>query len=59
MHQIHLRQPRFTYIACVPFTKTEKGSKNLKRQEIQDTFIKTNQIKLVFTMIWLMEILKV
>ena len=42
MPQIHLRQPRFTYIACVPFTKTEKGSKNLKRQEIQDTFIKTN-----------------
>ena len=21
MHEMHLRQPRFTYIACGPFTK--------------------------------------
>ena len=31
----------------------------LKKQEIQDIFIKTNQAKHVFSMIWLMEILKV
>ena len=33
MSEMHLRQPGFTYSACGPFTK---GSKNLKKQEIQD-----------------------
>ena len=37
--------------------KTEKEQKKLKKHEIRDIFIKTNQIKLVFNMIWLMEIL--
>ena len=39
MPEIHLRQPRFTYSTCGPFTKE---CKLLKEQEIQDTFIKTN-----------------
>ena len=39
---MHLRQPEFTYSACGPFKKTKKECKNLKKQEIQDIFIKTN-----------------
>ena len=42
MPEIHLRQPGFTYSACGPFSKNKKESKNLKEQEIQDIFIKTN-----------------
>ena len=38
--------------------KTKNESKNLKKQEIHDIFIKMNQIKHVFNMIQLMEILK-
>ena len=33
--------------------KTTKEYKNLKKQEIQDIFIKTNQKKVAFSMIWL------
>ena len=40
MPKMHLRQPGFTYCACGPFTKTE--SKNLKKQNVQDIFIKMN-----------------
>ena len=42
MPEMHLRQPRFAYSACGPLLKTKKKFKNLKRQEIQDIFIKTN-----------------
>ena len=31
MPEIHLRQPRFTYSACEPFTKTRKDYKSLKK----------------------------
>ena len=40
--EMHLRQPGFTYSACGPFTKNKGRIKNLKKQEIQDIFIKTN-----------------
>ena len=44
MPEMHLRQLRFTYSAWRPFTKKrKKESKNLKKQEIHDIFIKTNQ----------------
>ena len=56
MPEMHLRQPGFNYSACIPFMKN-KEFKNLKKEEIQNIFIKTNQIKLVFNLIWLMEIL--
>ena len=39
--EMHLRKPEFTYIACGPFTK-KKEYKNLKKQEINNIFIKTN-----------------
>ena len=37
--------------------KLKKEYKNLKKQNIQDTFIKTNQIKLVFIMTWFIDFL--
>ena len=39
--------------------KTEKEYKNLKKQEINDIFIKANWIKLDCNMIWLMETLEI
>ena len=48
---MHLKQPGFKYSVCGPFTINKEIIKNLKKQEIQDVFIKTNQIKLVFNMI--------
>ena len=42
MPEIHLRQPRFTYSACGPFTSYKERMKKLKKQEIQDILIKTN-----------------
>ena len=41
MSEMHLRQPGLTYSVCRPFIKNKKFKK-LKKQEIQDTFIKTN-----------------
>ena len=41
MPEMHLRQSEFTYSVCNPF-KTKKEYKKLKKQEIHDTFIKTN-----------------
>ena len=41
--QTYLKQPEFTYSACGPLLKAKtKKFKNLKKQEIQDIFIKTN-----------------
>ena len=43
MHEIHLKQPRFTYSSRGSFTKkTKKGLKNLKKQEIQEIFPEMN-----------------
>ena len=56
MSDMHLRQHGFTYSDCGPFTKNKKNE--LKKLEIQDIFIKTKWIKLVFIKIWIMEILK-
>ena len=35
-------KPGFIYNTYGPFTKNKKECKNLKEQEIQDTFIKKN-----------------
>ena len=59
MSEMHLRQPRFTYSACEPFTKNKERIQKLKKQEIQAIFTKMNWIKHAFNMIWLMEILKI
>ena len=42
MPEMHLRQPGFTFGACGPFTKKKEDYRNLKKQEIQDIFIKMN-----------------
>ena len=60
MHEMHLRHSGFMYLCAFgPFKKTKKENKNINKQEIHDIFIKTNQIKHVFNMIWLMEILNI
>ena len=59
MPEMHLKQPGFTYSACGPFTKNKERIQNLKKQEIQAIFTKMNLIRLVFNMIWLIEILKI
>ena len=58
MPEMHLKQPGLTYSTCRPFTKN-KEFKNLKKQETQAIFTKMNLIRLVFNMIWPMEILKI
>ena len=56
MPEIHLKQPGFTYSAYGPFTKNKERIQAL----IETKYItKMNLIKLVFSMIWLMEILKI
>ena len=58
MPEMHLRPPGCKIELVNHLQKTKKEYKYLKKQKIQDIFIKTNQIKLVFNMTWLMEILK-
>ena len=42
MPEMHLRQSGLTYSACEPFAKNKVRIQKLKKQEIQDIFIKTN-----------------
>ena len=56
MPEMHLKQPRVTVDHLL---KRGKYLKNLKKQDIQAIFTKMNLIRLVFNMIWLMEILKI
>ena len=42
MPEMNLKQPGFTYSACVPFTKTKNEFKSLRKQQIQDIFTKMN-----------------
>ena len=58
MPEMHLRQPRFVYSACGPFTR-HKEQKNLNVQVIRVIFIEMNLIKLVFNTILLMQIIKI
>ena len=58
MPEMHLKQPGFTYSVCGPFTKTKERIQNF-RQEIQTMFTKMNFLKLVFRMVWHIEILKI
>ena len=58
MPEMHLTQPGFTYSVGGPFTINEERIKKIK--ETGDSRnIRTNLIKLVFKMTWLMEILKI
>ena len=42
MPETHLKQSGFTYSACGPFTENKERIQKLKKQEIQDTFLKMN-----------------
>ena len=53
--EIYLKQ-WFTYSASLQITKNKELIEKLKKQEIKNIFMKKNWIKLVFNMIWLMEI---
>ena len=62
MPEIHLKQPRFSYSACGPFTKNKERIlkfKELKKQGNQDIFIKPNFTIPVLSAIWYMEILQI
>ena len=59
MPKMHLKQPGFTYSACRPFTKTKKEFKNLEKQKIKTIFNKMSLKKLVCSMMWHIEILKI
>ena len=54
MPEMHLKQPKFTYSACGPFTRNKERIQNLKKQEIQDISTEMSYTKLAFNMIWLM-----
>ena len=55
MPEMHLRQPRFVYSACGPFTRHKERKKNLNVQVIREM----NSIKLVFNTILPMLIIKI
>ena len=59
MHEMHLKQPGFTYSACEPFAKYKERIQNLQETGDRDYIYKMNLIKLVFNMIWILEILKI
>ena len=56
--EMHLRQPGFTYSACGPFTKNKKRIQKFKETGDSRYIYKKELDKLVFSIIWLMEILK-
>ena len=55
MYEMHLRQPRFTYNACGPFSKPKNKYKNLKKQKL----LRYIYQKKLNKMTCLMEILKI
>ena len=59
MPKMHLKQPGFTYSACRPFTEHKERIQIFKETEDTNNIYKTNLIRLVFNMIWRMEILKI
>ena len=59
MPEMHLRQQGLLIVPVDHLLRLKKEFKNLKKQEIQAIFTKMNLIRLVFNMIWHMEILKI
>ena len=57
MPEIHLKQPGFAYSSCGPFIKNIERIQKFK--ETQTMFTKMNLIRLVFSMTWLTEVLKI
>ena len=57
--EMYLKKPGFTYSACRPFTKNKERIQKFKEAGEKAIFKKMNLIKLVFNMIWYMEILNI
>ena len=58
MPEMHLKQPGFAKLGD-HLLKIKNKFKNLKKQVIQAIFTKMNLVRLVFNMIWHMDILKI
>ena len=56
---MHLKQPGFNLVLVDHLLKIKKQFKNSRKQQIHHLFTKINLIKFVFSIIWLMEILKI
>ena len=56
MPEMYLKHPGFTYSAWGPFTTSKERIKKSRKHGTQDIIIKPNYIKIVFSMIYLMEI---
>ena len=54
MPEMHLKQRGFTYSACGPLTKNKERIEKFMLTGNTNFIYKTNLIKLVFGMIWLM-----
>ena len=54
MPEMYLKQPRFTYSACGPFTKNKEKIENFMKTGNTDFIYKNELDKPVFNMIWLM-----
>ena len=59
MSDMRLRQPGFTYNACGWFTKNKERIKKIKETGDSRCIYQNELDKLVFNMIWLVEILKI
>ena len=59
MPEMHLKQPGFTSSACGPFIKNQERIQKFKERGDTSYIYKMNSIRLVFNMIWHMEILKI
>ena len=59
MPEMHLRQPQFIYSVCGPFTRHRERIKKFKETGDLVIFIEMILIKLVFSMILLMQIIKI
>ena len=57
--EMHLRQRGLRIVLVIHLFNTNNEENTLKKQEIQDTFIKTNDIELAFTKIWLIVTLRI
>ena len=59
MPKMHLKQLAFTYSACGLFTKNKERFQKFKETGDTSYIYKMNLIRLIFNIIWFMEILKI
>ena len=59
MPEMFLRQSGFTYSACGPFTKNKERIQKFKETGDSQYIYQNVLVKLVFNIIWYMEILKI